>query len=181
MRTITAVVAMGVLAASALVTSSGTALAESASVDVDFSHQIATSSNLVFGLSAWPKLDAKYAEEVADAGVTITRSDVYLYDVIPSHDVFDQDPDDWNWDPDDPNETTTDSDIDAFNAAGVKRMLIIHGFPEWMGTEEAVPPGTATTTPADHRLRRAPGGVQAGVRALPGQGRLLPDRQRTRP
>lgn len=110
-----------------------------ASVNVDFDNQVATSSGLMFGLSSWPKLDAKYAEDIADAGVTIIRSDIYLYDIIPDRDVFDKDPSEWNWNPEDPTESTSEDEINALNDAGLDHMLIIHGIPEWMGTEGESP------------------------------------------
>lgn len=137
--TLTAGILAAVLAVTGSATAAQAAHATSGSLTVDFDHQIATSSNLMFGLSSWPKLDPAYAGEIADAGVTIVRSDVYLYDIVPSRDVFDQSPAEWNWNPADPTETTTDGDVDAFRAAGLEHMLIIHGFPEWMGTEGSVP------------------------------------------
>ncbi|GAA3526685.1 hypothetical protein GCM10022222_07090 [Amycolatopsis ultiminotia] len=139
MRNRTSNLAVSILAVLATVGGATAAQAEDAAISVDFGHQISTSGNLMFGLSSWPKLDPRYATEVADAGVTILRSDVYLYDLIPDRDVFEQDPAEWNWNPGDPSETTSESDLDAFNGAGLKHMLVIHGFPEWMGTEGSSP------------------------------------------
>ncbi|MBB4686032.1 cellulase family glycosylhydrolase [Amycolatopsis jiangsuensis] len=136
MRKRWSVLAAAVLAA-ALTPAASAAPAASGSVSVDFDHQIATSSNLMFGLSSWPKLKPEYASTVADAGVTILRSDVYLYDLIPDRETFERPPADWNWNPDGENETTNESDLAAYHDAGLKHMLIIHGFPEWMGTEGA--------------------------------------------
>ncbi|RII13926.1 hypothetical protein DSC45_21735 [Streptomyces sp. YIM 130001] len=141
-RRLTVAVAAGALVASVVAAGHPSAAqpdAQEASVGAHFDQQIATSSNLMFGLSSWPKIDPRYAEQVADSGVTIARSDVYLYDIIPSREVFEKDPADWNWHPEKPTETTNDDDIDAFNDQGVQRMLIIHGFPEWMGTEGQTP------------------------------------------
>lgn len=103
-------------------------------VSGDFSKAISTTSNLMFGVSAWPKMDPRYARTLAEVGVTILRADLYLYDIIPTQEVYNQSPDRWVWNPPDPSETISDSSITAFTDAGIKVMLIIHGIPEWMGT-----------------------------------------------
>lgn len=103
-------------------------------VSGDFSQPLSTTSNLMFGLSAWPKMDPRYANTLAEGGVTILRADIYLYDIIPTEEVYNQGPERWNWNPPEPTESISDSAVTAFTNAGIKVMLIIHGFPEWMGT-----------------------------------------------
>jgi len=138
-----AIVAIGLLAASAFVISppqvNSAVAVTGPSVAVDFTHQVSTSSNLMFGLSAWPKLNAEYAQQLADAGVTIIRSDIYLYDLIPSRAVYNQNPSSWNWNPANPTETTSENDLNTFTAAGTQHVLVVHGIPEWMGTAGSSP------------------------------------------
>jgi hypothetical protein len=108
-------------------------------VTVNYSSTIATAGNLVFGLSAWGKLTnhSTTAPLLADCGVTIIRSDFYMYDIVPTREVYNAGPSTWNWSPADPTESTGDVGIDPYSALGIKRMMIVHGIPGWMGSGQS--------------------------------------------